>query len=175
MMRRLCGDTAACVNMRRPFFILRSTDAGVFAPHAPLHHADLPVVRAFSASFPAGIRRSHRASLFLSVACTSSLPCLSQRLFMLPVLPSSFPHCGANDAPRTPPAENQAPTPAARPDATAPPQCRTFARPDSEQLQPAVQFRGSARLLRQKRTCRLHWSPKCFFAPPSPCQGHSIV
>ena len=24
-MRRLCGDTAACVNIRRPFFILRST------------------------------------------------------------------------------------------------------------------------------------------------------
>lgn len=52
--------------MRRPFFILRSTDAGVFAPHAPLHHADLPVVCAFSAFFPAGIHRSHRASLSLS-------------------------------------------------------------------------------------------------------------
>lgn len=85
MMRRLCGDTAACVNMRRPFFILRSTDAGVFAPHAPLHHADLPVVRAFSASFPACIRRSHRVSLSLS-------PFPHPGVRELP-LPGCFPSC----------------------------------------------------------------------------------
>ena len=155
------------------FFILCSTDAGVFAPHAPLHHAALPVVRRFRL-FPAGIRRSHRASCprpHFPHPGVCELP-----------LSGCFPSCRRPSPTASRmmlrehrPFDDQAPAPAAHPDATAPPQCRTSARPDSEQLQPAVQFRGSARLLRKNTLAGPHSSAKCFFAPPSPCQGHSFV
>ncbi len=127
-------------------------------------------MRAFSASFPACIRRSHRVSLSLS-------PFPHPGVRELP-LPGCFPSCRRHSPTASRmmlrehrPFDDQAPTPAARPDATAPPQCRTSARPDSELLQPAMQFRGSARLLRQKCTCRLHLPPKCFSRIHRPVRG----
>ena len=168
MVRRLCGDTAACVNIRRPFF-LRSTRS--FRTARPASSCGSARRARLFRLFP-GVHSPFSPSLVVLVPFPSSRRPRAALAWMLPFLPSSFPQCISNDVP---PAENQTPTPAARQDATAPPQYRTSARPDSEQLQPAMQFRGSARILRQKCTCRIHWSPKCFFAPPSPCQGHSIV
>lgn len=159
-MRRLCGDTAACVNMRRPFFILRST-------------------RSFRTARPASSCGSARRARLFRLFPGGHSPFSPSLVVLVPfpssrrpraALPGCFPSCRRHSRTASRmmlrehrPFDDQAPTPAARPDATAPPQCRTSARPDSELLQLALQFRGSARLLRQKRTCRLPTAAKMFF------------
>lgn len=94
MVRRLCGDTAACVNMRRPFFILRSTRS--FRTARPASSCGSARRARRFRLFP-GRHSPFSPSLVVLAPFPSSRRLRAALAWMLPVLPSPFPHCVSND------------------------------------------------------------------------------